>query len=80
MTSRGVMNSRVPCSTQLKKTPITSKVSAETVETVSNITILHNWIIEAIGNVTGDLWVTWQKVDRRLDVLRATKGAHIDIL
>ena len=48
---------------------------------VPNMEILRERIMEAIHTVTGDmLGVTWQEIDRRLNVLRATKGSHIEVL
>jgi len=47
-------------------------------EKIRNIQHLQERIISAIATVTGDMiQKTWQEIEFRLDVSRATNGAHI---
>jgi len=49
-------------------------------EKIRNIQHLQDRITSAIGTVTRDMiQKTWQEIEFRLDVSRATKGAHIEI-
>ena len=45
-----------------------------------DINNLQNRIIEAIDTVTVDMLKrTWQKIEYRLDIVRATDGAHVEV-
>jgi len=47
---------------------------------VPDITNLKARITDGIATVTEDMLEnTWRKTDYRLDVLRATKGAHVEV-
>ena len=47
---------------------------------VPDITNLKARITDAFATITEDILVnTWREVDYRLDVLRATKGAHVEV-
>ena len=47
---------------------------------VPDITNLKARITDAFVTVTEDLLEnTWREIDYRLDVLRATKGAHVEV-
>jgi len=47
---------------------------------VPDITNLKARITEAFATITEDILEnTWREIDYRLDVLRATKGAHVDV-
>ena len=47
---------------------------------VPDITNLKARITDAFAIITEDtLENTWRKTDYRLDVLRATKGAHVEV-
>ena len=47
---------------------------------VPNITNLKARITDAFGTITEDMLEnTWREIDYRLDVLRATKGAHVEV-
>ena len=47
---------------------------------VSNIDDLKARITTAIASVDADmLAATWREIDYRLDILRATKGAHVEV-
>jgi len=47
---------------------------------VPDITHLKARITDASATITEDmLEYTWREVDYRLDVLRATKGAHVEV-
>ena len=47
---------------------------------VPNITNLKARITDAFATVTEDMLEnTWREIDYRLDVLRATKGAHVEV-
>jgi len=47
---------------------------------VPGITNLNARITDAFATVTEDMLEnTWRETDCRLDVLRATKGAHVDL-
>jgi hypothetical protein len=47
---------------------------------VRDITNLKQRITEAIATIDEDmLQPTWQEIEYRLDVLRATNGAHIEV-
>ncbi|KAF8773520.1 hypothetical protein HNY73_016176 [Argiope bruennichi] len=47
---------------------------------VSNIDDLKARITTAIGSVDADmLAATWREIDNRLDILRATKVAHVEV-
>ena len=49
-------------------------------EKIRNIQQLQNRITSAIKNVTRDMiQKTWQEIEFRLDVSRATNGAHIEM-
>jgi len=48
--------------------------------TVPDITNLKVRIKDAFAKITEDLLEnTWREIDNRLDVLRATKGAHVEV-
>ena len=43
--------------------------------------ILRQEITDAFATITEDMLEnTWREIDYRLDVLRATKGAHVEVL
>jgi hypothetical protein len=48
------------------------------------VTSLHELklrIVAAIGTVTPQMLVnTWREIEYRLDILRATKGAHVEVV
>ena len=47
---------------------------------VPDITDLKTRITDAFATVTEDMLEnTWREIDYRLDVLRATKGAHVEV-
>jgi len=47
---------------------------------VPDITHLKARIVDAFATITEDmLQNTWRETDYRLDVLRATKGAHVEV-
>jgi hypothetical protein len=47
---------------------------------VPDITNLKTRITDAFSTETEDMSEnTWRKIDYRLDVLRATRGAHIEV-
>ena len=47
---------------------------------VPDITNLKARITDGIATVTEDMLEnTWRETDYRLDVLRATKGAHVEV-
>ena len=47
---------------------------------VPDITNLKARITDAFATITEDMLEnTWREIDYRLDVLRATKGAHIEV-
>jgi len=47
---------------------------------VPDITNLKARIIDAFAEITEDMLEnTWRETDYRLDVLRATKGAHVEV-
>jgi len=47
---------------------------------VPDITNLKARITDAFGTITEDMLEnTWRETDYRLDVLRATKGAHVEV-
>ena len=47
---------------------------------VPDITNLKARITNAFATITEDvLENTWREIDYRLDVLRATKGAHVEV-
>jgi len=47
---------------------------------VPDITNLKPRITEAFATITVDMLEnTWREIDYRLDVLRATKGAHVEV-
>ena len=47
---------------------------------VPDITNLKARIADGIATVTEDMLEnTWRETDYRLDVLRATKGAHVEV-
>jgi len=47
---------------------------------VTDITNLKARITDAFATITGDMLEnTWRETDYRLDVLRATKGAHVEV-
>ena len=47
---------------------------------VPNITNLKARITDAFATKTEDILEnTWREIDYRLDVLRATKGAHVEV-
>jgi len=47
---------------------------------VPNITNLKARITDAFTTITEDMLEnTWREIDYRLDVLRATKGAHVEV-
>ena len=47
---------------------------------VPDITNLKARITDAFATITEDtLENTWREIDYRLDVLRATKGAHVEV-
>ena len=47
---------------------------------VPDITNLMARITDAFGTVTEDMLEnTWREIDYRLDVLRVTKGAHVEV-
>ena len=47
---------------------------------VPGITNLKTRITDAFATVTEDMLEnTWREIDYRLDVLRATKGAHVEV-
>jgi len=47
---------------------------------VPDITNLKARITDAFATITEDMLEnTWRKIDHRLDVLRATKGAHVEV-
>jgi len=48
--------------------------------TVPDITDMKARITDAFATVTEDMLEnTWREIDYRLDVLRATNGAHIEV-
>ena len=48
--------------------------------TVPDITNLKARITEAFATITEDMLEnTWREIDYRLDVLRATKGAYVEV-
>ena len=47
---------------------------------VPDITNLKARITDAFATITEDMLEnTWREIDYRLDVLRATKGAHVEV-
>ena len=47
---------------------------------VPDITNLKARITDAFATITVDMLEnTWREIDYRLDVLRATKGAHVEV-
>ena len=47
---------------------------------VPDITNLKTRIRDAFATITGDMLEnTWREIGYRLDVLRATKGAHVEV-
>jgi len=47
---------------------------------VPNIINLKARITDAFATITEDMFEnTWRETDYRLDVLRATKGAHVEV-
>ena len=47
---------------------------------VKDINDLQHRIIEAINTVTVDMLArTWQEIKYRLDIVRATDGAHVEV-
>ena len=47
---------------------------------VPDITNLKARITDAFATITEDMSEnTWREIDYRLDVLRATKGAHVEV-
>ena len=47
---------------------------------VRDINAFHHRIIEAIDTVTVDMLArTWQEIEYRLDIVRATDGAHVEM-
>ena len=47
---------------------------------VPDITNLRSIITDVFATVTEDMLEnTWREIDYRLDVLRATKGAHVEV-
>jgi len=45
-----------------------------------DITNLKTRITDAFATITEDMLEnTWREIDYRLDVLRATKGAHVEV-
>ena len=47
---------------------------------VPDITDLKARITDAFVTITGDILEnTWREIDYRLDVLRATEGAHVEV-
>jgi len=47
---------------------------------VPDITNLEARITDAFATITEDMLEnTWREIDYRLDVLRATKGAHVEV-
>jgi len=47
---------------------------------VPDITNLKSRITDAFATITEDMFEkTWREIDYRLDVLRATKGAHVEV-
>ena len=47
---------------------------------VQNITNLKARITDAFATITEDMLEnTWREIDYRLDVLRATEGAHVEV-
>ena len=47
---------------------------------VADITNLKERITDAFATITEDMLEnTWRETDYRLDVLRATKGAHVEV-
>ena len=48
--------------------------------TIPYITNLKPRITDAFGTITEDMLEnTWREIDYRLDVLRATKGAYVEV-
>ena len=49
-------------------------------EKIRDLADLRQRIIEAIEFITPHLLInTWQELEHRLDICRATKGAHIEV-
>lgn len=49
-------------------------------EKICNIAHLRQRIVEALASVTPDMLLnTWKETEYRLDVARATNGAHIEL-
>ena len=47
---------------------------------VPNITNLKARITDAFATITEDMLEnTWREIDYRLDILRATEGAHVEV-
>ena len=47
---------------------------------VPDITNLKEGITDALATITEDMLDnTWREIDYRLDILRATKGAHVEV-
>ena len=47
---------------------------------VRDLADLRQRIIEAVGFITPHMLInTWQELEYRLDICRATKGAHIEV-
>ena len=47
---------------------------------VTNIADLKARIIDAIGSITPAMLLnTWQEIEYRLDIIRVTKGAHVEV-
>jgi hypothetical protein len=46
---------------------------------VPDITNLKSRITDAFATITEDMENTWREIDCRLDVLRPTKGAHVEV-
>jgi hypothetical protein len=47
---------------------------------VNNTTELKHWIEETLASITQDrLLNVWNEIIYRLDVLRATNGAHVEV-
>ena len=60
--------------------PSTAKLWTQVWKKVRDIDHLQHRIIEAIDRVTVDILArTWQEIEYRLDVVRATDGAHVEV-
>ena len=47
---------------------------------VRDLAVLRQRIIEAVEFITAHMLInTWQGLEYRLDICRATKGAHIEV-